>query len=137
MLDLLNSYDDFFASYLQPVLNRQFHASDLAANPLCMDSTSGLVTALLPILRDKLARLLPVADAQPPLLSHLMQELMSFDSTLRDEWGYDGGRGAEGWRGLAWEVLARDRRFDRWLQVEKDCVFSFPSNGSSRMLTTM
>ena len=50
-----------------------------------------------------------------------MHELMSFDTGVRDDWGYDGGSGAEGWRGLTWEVLHKQKWFPKWLQAEKDC----------------
>ena len=73
------------------------------------------------MLRRKIYGLLPSVSKQPQLLSHLIHELMSFDTSLRDDWGYDGGSGASGWKGLTWEVLVKKDWFGRWLQVEKDC----------------
>ena len=73
------------------------------------------------MLRRKIDRLLPSISKQPQLLSHLMHEIMSFDGSLRDDWGYGGSFGVEGWKGLSWEVLVEKDWFGKWLQVEKDC----------------
>ena len=51
-----------------------------------------------------------------------MRELLLFDSSLRDEWGYDGGDSVDGWNGLAGEVLVKMGYFNRWLDVEKTCM---------------
>ena len=118
---LLNSYEEFFAIYLQPILSSHFKGSNLALNSLYIDSTSALIAALLPMLRRKIFSLLLSVSKQPQLFSHLMHELMSFDTSLRDEWGYDGGCGADGWKGLTWEVLVKKDWFGKWLHVEKDC----------------
>ena len=50
---------------------------------------------------------------------------MSFDTSIRDEWGYDGAGGANGWKGLTWEVLVKQDWFGEWLQIEKDCKIWF------------
>lgn len=121
---LLNTYEEFFAVNLQPILSRHFRGSNLALNSCYIDSTSALITALLPMLRHKVFTLLPHVSKQPQLLSHLMHELMSFDVSLREEWGYDGGFGAEGWKGLTWEVLVKKDWFGTWLKVEKDFALS-------------
>lgn len=103
------------------MLNQHFKGSNLGLNPLYIDSTSALITAVLPMVRRKVFTLLRQISKQPQLLSHLMHELMSFDTSLRDDWGYGGGQGAEGWKGLTWEVLVKQDWFGTWLQVEKDC----------------
>ena len=119
--------------FLQPVLRSHFKGSNLALNPIYIDSTSALVTALLPMLRRKIFALLPQVAKQPQLLSHLIHELMSFDSSLKDDWGYDGGCGVDGWKGLTWEVLVKRNWFGKWLQVEKDCRYhSQPMANTSR-----
>jgi hypothetical protein len=121
---LLNDYNGFVADFVQPVLLRHFRGTDLAMNPVYIDATSAFVTSLLPMVRAKVGSLLPVVAGQPQLLSHLMHELMAFDTTIREEWGYDGGQGLEGWKGLTWEFLVQGDWFGRWLQVEKDCTAS-------------
>ncbi|RAR09545.1 rint-1 family protein [Stemphylium lycopersici] len=121
---LLNDYSPFVADHLQPVLLRHFRGTDLALNPVYIDAMSAFVTALLPMLRTKIGSLLPKVAGQPQLLSHLMHEMMSFDTTIRDDWGYDGGYGVDGWKGLSWEFLVQGDWFGRWLQVEKDFALS-------------
>jgi hypothetical protein len=119
---LLDDYSDFVAKFVQPVLLRHFRGTDLALNPVYIDATSAFITSLLPMLRTKIGSSLPAVAGQPQLLSHLMHEVMAFDTTIREDWGYDGGQGLEGWKGLAWELLVQGDWFGRWLQVEKDCT---------------
>ncbi|KAI9759858.1 MAG: hypothetical protein M4579_002065 [Chaenotheca gracillima] len=122
--DLLNTYNSFFVEYLQPVLQSHFENSELAFNPAYMDATSALITSLLPMLRAKVFSLLPQIASQPQLLSHFVHELISFDTSLREEWSYDGAGGARSWRGITWEVLVQKDWFGRWLQVEKEFALS-------------
>ena len=75
------------------------------------------------MLRRKMFASLPQIAKQPQLLSHFIHELMSFDVSLRDDWGYDGGCGIDGWKGLTWEVLVKRDWFGRWLEVEKTCQY--------------
>ncbi|OCK84908.1 hypothetical protein K432DRAFT_378152 [Lepidopterella palustris CBS 459.81] len=133
---LLDDYNAFMLDYLQPVLLSRFRGTDLAFNPIYIDATSALITALLPMLRTKIFTILPQLAGQPQLLSHTMHEIMGFDTSIRDDWRYDGGEGIEGWKGLAWEVLVQKDLFGRWLQVEKDFalaryqnIISAPDNG--------
>lgn len=122
IITLLNDYNGFMADFVQPVLLKQFRGTDLALNPVYIDATAAFITALLPMLRAKIGALLPKVAGQPQLLSHLMHEVMSFDTTIREEWKYDGGYGLDGWKGLSWEFLVQGDWFGRWLQVEKDCA---------------
>ncbi|KAL8952018.1 MAG: hypothetical protein Q9222_002037 [Ikaeria aurantiellina] len=107
IVGLLNNYDEFFAIHLQPILRKRFRDSNLAMTSVFIDSTSALITALLPMLRRKIFSIIPQIAKQPQLLSHVVHELMGFDTSLRDEWGYDGGCGMDGWNGLTWEVLVK------------------------------
>ena len=118
---LLDDYSPFVAAHVQPILLRHFGRTEQAMNPVCIDAMAAFITALLPMVRAKIAALLPQVAGQPQLLSHLMHEMMNFDTTLRDAWGYDGGYGVDGWKGLSWEFLVQGDWFGRWLQVEKDC----------------
>lgn len=93
-----------------------------------IDSTSALITALLPMLRRKVFTVIPHIAGQPQLLSHFIHELMNFDMSLRDEWGYDGGCGIDGWKGLTGEVLAKKQWYDRWFELEKDCAYILATN---------
>ncbi|CAN9105914.1 unnamed protein product [Alternaria sp. RS040] len=121
---LLNDYSAFVSDHVQPVLLRHFRGTNLALNPVYIDAMSAFITALLPMLRSKIGSLLPKVAGQPQLLSHLMHEIMSFDTTIRDTWAYDGGYGVDGWKGLSWEFLVQGDWFGRWLQVEKDFALS-------------
>ncbi|KAI9656096.1 MAG: hypothetical protein M1829_000451 [Trizodia sp. TS-e1964] len=120
VFNLLNSYDGFFSKYLGPLLRSSFRKTHLALNPIYIDPTSALITALLPMLRRKISSLMPEISSEPQLLSHLMHEIMDFDSTMRKDWMYFGEEGALGWKGVAWYVLVKENWFERWLQVEKD-----------------
>ncbi|KAF2200617.1 RINT-1 family protein-like protein [Delitschia confertaspora ATCC 74209] len=117
---LLTDYSGFVVDFVQPALLHHFRGKGVALNPVYIDATSAFITALLPMLRNKIGSLLPKVASQPQLLSHLMHEVMSFDTTIREEWRYDGGYGVEGWKGLSWEFLVQADWFGRWLQVEKD-----------------
>ena len=120
ILDLLNSYDDFFAENLHPALQRHFQHSNPGLEPAYTNSTFALITAALPMLRRKVFSTLPKVAKEPQLLSRLIHELMDFDDSIRDEWAYDSAFGSEGWRGVTWEVLVSQEWFSKWLKVEKD-----------------
>ena len=120
IIDVLNSYDDFFVEHLQPALRRYFQHSNTGLEPAYTNSTFALITAALPMLRRKVFSTLPKVAKEPQLLSHLIHELMSFDDIIRDEWAYDGAFGPDGWRGLTWEVLVTQEWFSKWLKVEKE-----------------
>jgi hypothetical protein len=83
-----------------------------------VDPISAFITALLPVLREKVSSLLKEISNDPGLLSRFMYQLFEFDDTIRNKFNYDAGNVQFGWKGITWEVL--DTYFDRWLQVEKD-----------------
>ncbi|KAE9986810.1 hypothetical protein EG327_004112 [Venturia inaequalis] len=116
----VSQYANFMDDHLQPILLEVFRGTSLSLNSAYIDATSAFITAVLPMVRAKIFAILPRSAAQLQLLSHLIHEIMSFDSTIREDWGYDAGNETEGWRGLAYEVLATDTWFSTWLKVEKD-----------------
>ncbi|MCJ1311402.1 RAD50-interacting protein 1 [Agyrium rufum] len=120
VISLLSTYNDFFAEHLQPILDQHFESLDIYLDSVYTDATFAFITALLLMLRRKICNTLPKVSSQPQLLSHMIHELMNFDVTLKDEWGYDGGYGVNGWKGLTWEVLVSQDWFGKWLKVEKD-----------------
>jgi hypothetical protein len=132
---LLDDYSSFVSDYMQPVLFKHFRGTDLALNPVFIDAMSAFITALLPVLRKKIDSLLPKVANEPQLLSHLIHETMSFDSAIRDTWGYDGGYGLSGWNGLSWEFLVQGNWFDQWLRVEKECMQPSPDAHPKSLLT--
>jgi hypothetical protein len=119
---LLTTYIGFVETYIRPILRQKFRGTSLAMNYAYIDEQSAFITALLPMVRHKLLSILPQILKQPPLFSHTIHELMKFDTTLRDDWQYNGGSRTEPWRGLTWEILTKDDVFGHWLQAEKDCT---------------
>ena len=120
---ILAKYADFMEIYIQPILSQQYRETDLSLNYVYIDATSAFITALLPMVRTKTLTILPQVLKKPSLLSHLIHELIKFDTELRDDWQYDGGSRTEAWFGLAGEILATEDTFMQWLKAEKDCSY--------------
>ena len=121
--DLVKTYNDFIVSNVQTILLDRLRGTDTAMNSVYIDANSAFINALLPMLRGKIFPMLPHVAKQPQLLSHWIHEIMGFDTTIREDWGFDGGYGMQGWKGLAWEILVKEGWFGRWLQVERDCEY--------------
>ena len=120
IIDLVESHNDFMMDYFQPILDDRTASIDTEINLAYSDATIAFITALLPMVRQKCLNLLPqiVDDAQ--LLSHFVHELMEFDMTLRDTWGYTSTSSPlDTWKGLTWEMLVTHSYFNAWLQGEK------------------
>lgn len=122
--DLISTYSDFLQDSLQPLLVSSFRGSDLALTPAYVDANSAFITALLPMLRRKLASVADQVASQPPLLSHLVHEVMAFDTTLRDSYAYAPSSPSTEWRGLAYFLLDAHGYFQQWLNVERDFALS-------------
>ncbi|KAL4873513.1 hypothetical protein BDV12DRAFT_79823 [Aspergillus spectabilis] len=119
--DLMNSLGDFFITYLQPIFDQRSETVGHQLSWNFLSASDAYITALLPMLRQKITTYLPQISTHPQLLSHFMHELMNFDSEIRETWNYlPDPYSTEDWRGLTWEVLSKEGWFDRWLQVEKD-----------------
>ncbi|BCR85628.1 RINT-1 family protein [Aspergillus chevalieri] len=121
VLDLMNTYGGFFASYLQPIFDEraQIVGPDLEWN-FC-NAPHAFITALLPMIRQKTKTLLPQISNHPQLLSHFVHELMNFDTGVRESWNYlPDPYSNDNWKGITWEVLTKQGWFGRWLEVEKD-----------------
>ncbi|GAB1211733.1 hypothetical protein ATERTT37_000857 [Aspergillus terreus] len=121
VMDLINNFSGFFASFLQPIFDDKAKVvgSDLEWN--FYNASHAYITALFPVLRQKITTFLPQISNHPQLLSHFMHELMGFDNDIRESWNYLPDPYMEGnWKGMTWEVLSKGGWFDRWLQVEKD-----------------
>jgi hypothetical protein len=101
-----------------PVLAAHFRGSKLASISIYVDPVSAFITALLPVLQEKVDSLMKEVSNDPGLLSRFMYQLFEFDDTIRTKFNYDAGNAVLGWKGITWDVL--DTYFDRWLQVEKD-----------------
>ncbi|KAL4906737.1 hypothetical protein BDW74DRAFT_149495 [Aspergillus multicolor] len=119
--DLMNNFGGFFNSYLQPIFDQKSQSvgDQLAWN--FFSASDAFITALLPMLRHKIMTYLPQISTYPQLLSHFVHELMNYDNDIRETWNYlPDPYSKEEWRGLTWEVLSKEKWFERWLQVEKD-----------------
>jgi hypothetical protein len=123
--DLINTHAGFFATYMQPILDKR---ADIVGSDFewhFLSTSNAFITALLPMLRQKISTFVPQVASSPQLLSHFIHELMNFDTDIRNNWNYlPNPYASEKWNGLAWEVLTKHNWFDRWLQVEKDFALS-------------
>jgi hypothetical protein len=123
--DLIATYAGFFAAYLQPILDRRADSVSQALEWHFLSATSAFITALLPMVRQKINAIVPQVATNPQLLSHFLHELMNFDTDLRETWNYlSDPYSSEAWEGLASELLSQQNWFDRWLQVEKEFALS-------------
>jgi hypothetical protein len=101
-----------------PVLAAHFRGNILAGNSLYVDPVSAFITALLPVLKEKVDAVVADVSNEPQYLSRFIKQLMTFDEALRIQFNYDAGNPETGWKGLTWDVL--NTWFDKWSQVEKD-----------------
>jgi len=122
--DLISEYADFVHNALQPLLLQHFRGSDLVFTPAYTDATSAFITAILPMLRRKLTSFAQQVSNQPQLLSHLVHEVIGFDTTLQDSYAYAPVSPSIPWRGLAYFLLDTRGYFPQWLSVERTFALS-------------
>jgi hypothetical protein len=99
-----------------------------------VDPVAAFITALLPVMKEKVEAVALEVSSKPSLLSRFIPELMTFDEKLRSQFNYDGGNPEVGWKGLTWDIL--NTYFDKWLDAEKmfvvkryEEIFSDPERG--------
>ncbi|KAK4203504.1 putative RAD50-interacting protein 1 [Triangularia verruculosa] len=114
---LLEKWEDFFRDNFGGVLAARFAETGVAQKMVYMDPVCAFITAMLPVVREKVQDTLAATKGDVAFLSSLMGQLMTFDETLRSNFAYDGGDVEEGWGGLTSEVL-KDH-FRTWLEAEK------------------
>lgn len=121
VLDLLQTHVPFLVENLQPVVLAHLKDSTLATEPVLADVAIAFINALLPMLKEKVASLLKQIQGQPNHLSHLIHELLAFDTRLRTEWHFESiKRGAEDeWEGIGGHLLGMDTNFQQWLEAEQ------------------
>lgn len=122
--DLLAQFADFVQDNIQPILLKHFRRSDLALTPAYIDATSALITALLPMAKEKLRSVAGQVASQPALLSHLVQEVISFDNILKDSYSYAPSSPAVDWPGLSFFLLDTCGFFQQWLAAERNFALS-------------
>ena len=113
----METWQDYLRDYVTPVLAAHFRGSVLAGNSLYVDPVAAFITALLPVMREKVEAVALETSSKPNLLSRFIPELMAFDEKLRTQFNYDGGNPDLGWKGLTWDVL--NIHFEDWLDAEK------------------
>ncbi|TVY16092.1 RAD50-interacting protein 1 [Lachnellula arida] len=112
------TWERFLNENVTPVLAAHFRGSQLAGNSLHVNSIAAFITAMLPVVKEKVNSLLLEISNEPRHLSKFIHQLMLFDDSVRSTFSYDGGNLECGWKGLLWDVL--DTWFDRWSQIEKE-----------------
>lgn len=124
ILDLLDRHGQFMIDNLQPIIDRRTQR-DPALEEIYPDALSAFITTLLPLAVTKSLSLLQQIASQPQLLSHFIQESITFDNALQESWNYNPLPGTyTEWRGLTATVLEEHGFFDQWLKVEKDFALS-------------
>ncbi|KAH6647261.1 RINT-1 family protein [Truncatella angustata] len=117
-LQLVEKWEDFFRENLGHLLKPRFDGTKAAGQAVYVDPACALITSLMPIMRQKVDAVVQYGLKNPQYFSSLMDQLMTFDETIRTRFDYGGGNAPEGWPGLTSEVL--DKHFRDWLQAEKD-----------------
>jgi RAD50-interacting protein 1 len=114
----IEKWQDFFRDNLGHLLASKFIDTSVASNLLYVDPVCAFITAMLPVLREKVHDVARKALKSPSFLSNFISQLMTFDEDIRSRYNYDGGDPERGWRGLTTEIL--DIHFDTWFQAEKE-----------------
>lgn len=128
VLDLIEQHSNFVADMLGPILDQRALKSE-ALESVYTDPISAFITALIPMVRAKSLSFLPQVISEPQLFSHFMREMMLFDSSIRESWGYIPiPRMLGGWRGVTWDLLYKHGYFQSWLTVERDFALSRYNN---------
>ncbi|KAI0599764.1 RINT-1 family protein [Biscogniauxia sp. FL1348] len=117
-VSLIDKWESFFRENVGHVLVSRFRHTRVGDMSVYMDPACALITALLPVMREKINAVVQHGLQNPQFLSSLMVQLMNLDDELRSKFNYDGGDPERGWAGLTTEVL--DEHFDEWLKAEKD-----------------
>ncbi|KAI0475224.1 RINT-1 family protein [Xylariaceae sp. FL0804] len=116
-ISLIEKWESFFRENVGYILVSKFGDTETS---VYMDPACALVTALLPVMREKVNAMVRHGVKNPQFLSSLMVQLMNMDDEIRSRFHYDGGGDPErGWGGLTSEVLDGGH-FDDWLKAEKD-----------------
>lgn len=116
-LTTIEKWEDFFRDNLGPLLAAKFDGTPIATKMVYLDPACALVTAMLPVMREKIHAAASEAAQIPSFFSSFMSQLMTLDDNIRSRFNYDGGDPDNGWPGLSADVL--DDHFDAWFQVER------------------
>ncbi|KAL7938803.1 TIP-1 family domain-containing protein [Trichoderma chlorosporum] len=117
VLTTLERWEDFFRDNLGHLLASKFHGTPVADKTIYADPACALVTAMLPVVREKVDAVVSETSANPGFLSNFISQIMTLDETIRSRFNYDGGDPENGWAGLSESVL--ETYFDAWFQAER------------------
>lgn len=117
-LSHLEKWEDFFRENTSYVLASRYGDTRVKDMTIYRDPACALITAMLPILREKISSVVQHGLRHPQFFSSLVTQLLDLDDELRSRFDYDGGDPVRGWGGLTSEVL--DKHFDFWLTAEKE-----------------
>ncbi|KAI0468212.1 RINT-1 family protein [Xylaria cf. heliscus] len=116
-VSLIAKWEGYFRENVGHIICSEFQESDVGDMSVYMDPACALITAMLPVMREKIDVVIQDCLKNPQFLSVAMTQIMNLDDELRSRFNYDVGF-REGWPGLASEVL--DKHFDVWLKAEKE-----------------
>jgi len=117
-VSLIDKWEAFFRENVGHILFSRYRETPVGEMSIYLDPACALVTAMLPVMREKIDMVIEEGLQSPQFLSSLMVQIMNLDDELRSRFHYDGGNQDQGWPGLASEVL--DKHFDVWLKAEKE-----------------
>ncbi|RFU80581.1 rint-1 family [Trichoderma arundinaceum] len=117
LLTTLEKWEDFFRDNLGHLLASKFHETPVANKTIYADPICALVTAMLPVVREKVDAVVSETNANPGFLSNFISQVMTLDETIRSRFNYDGGDPENGWAGLSESIL--EKYFDVWFQTER------------------
>ncbi|KAL7951528.1 TIP-1 family domain-containing protein [Trichoderma barbatum] len=117
VLTTLEKWEDFFRDNLGHLLASKFHNTPVADKTIYADPACALVTAMLPVIREKVDAVLSETGSTPGFLSNFISQVMNLDENIRSRFNYDGGDPENGWAGLSESVL--ETYFHAWFQAER------------------
>ncbi|KAL7898108.1 TIP-1 family domain-containing protein [Trichoderma sp. SZMC 28014] len=117
LLTTLEKWEDFFRDNLGHLLASKFQDTPVASKTIYVDPACALVTAMLPVVREKIDAVASETHANPGFLSSFISQVMTLDENIRSRFNYDGGDPENGWAGLSEIVL--EKYFDVWYQAER------------------
>ncbi|KAI2634644.1 RINT-1 family protein [Xylaria nigripes] len=117
-VSLIDKWEGFFRENVGHILFSRLRDTSVGEKSIYIDPACAFVTAMLPVMREKIDMVMQETLGHPQFLSIVMMQIMNMDDEIRLRFNYDGGSQEEGWSGLASEVL--DKHFDVWLSAEKE-----------------
>ena len=115
----VDSQEKFLREYVGPVLAAHFRGHALAGNALYIDPVAAFITALLPVLREKVDAVVSQISHEPEYLSKFVAELLDFDEAVRNRFNYD-GMASEGFLSFTFSLLFSLCQFGFEYTIHKD-----------------